>query len=80
MVNFRKILYSTERHNREVSLDNVQTRRTKAFVHICMIAIHGTLNHHLCTINIQVSGQHGFRRALPIGNAAFKLTESVFNL
>jgi len=71
---------TTEQQNRKVSLDNVYTCRTKAFVHICMIALRGTLNHHPCTNNILVSGQHGFRRVLPIENAAFNLTESVFNL
>jgi hypothetical protein len=49
-------------------------------MHICMITTNGTLNHHLHTNNILVSGQYGFRGALHIENADFKLKESEFNL
>jgi hypothetical protein len=42
-------------------------------------AMHSKLSHHLHTNNIFVPEQHAFRKSMSTEDAAFKLTNSVFN-
>jgi hypothetical protein len=41
-------------------------------------AMHSRLSHHLYTNNILVPEQHAFRKGMSTGDAAFKLTDTVF--
>jgi hypothetical protein len=49
-----------------------------AFAKVFEEAVHSRLSQHLHLNNILVTKQHGFRKGISMENAAFRLTDGVF--